>query len=201
MRILVAALYAFGLARADNAMTVEFASFTPEQVADDDAYEMVDSLLVRYAVRPEDDPAQRIGALAAHAARLGVNFTPAELDRLAAEVRRQREVEAATDRQRLAFQPTYAAHGQLADVPFSFERLRSGGGDPSAAADLVQHVRRSIANARAGLSRLLATKGVLEVSGMSDARVRHLLNNIVAAPGARFVEVRLSQAPAPLVKP
>jgi hypothetical protein len=88
----------------------------------------------------------------------------------------------------------------VAPVPWAFHRLRTPG-DPSALSDLVGHVRLSIVNARSHLSRLLATgsyggygsrgdgSGVLDLEGMSDASVRHLINNLASAPGTRYLEV------------
>ena len=64
---------------------------------------------------------------------------------------------------------------KLADLPFSFHRMD--------AKLLVVHVQTAVLNARAGLSRILADPLVLQLKGMSDARVRHLLNNIMSAPG------------------
>ena len=58
-------------------------------------------------------------------------------------------------------------------------------------ADLVEHVRHSILSARKGVSKLLTKhgQGVLGLDGMSNNNVRHLLNNICAAQGTRYMEI------------
>ena len=92
----------------------------------------------------------------------------------------------------------------VAAIPWAFHRMRSPG-DAAALSDLVGHVRLAIVNARSDLSRLLVSgdysgygnhggggggggarsgaipSGVLDLEGMSDAKVRHLINNLASA--------------------
>jgi len=74
----------------------------------------------------------------------------------------------------------------LASVPFSYHRLDASMAN---AAELIEHVRLCIVNARSGLSRLLSVPDVLQIEGMSSLSVRHLLNNLASAPGTRYLEI------------
>jgi hypothetical protein len=167
------------------------------------------ALLPSYAVRPGDDAAQRVGELTAHASALGFDL-PAEA--LVAQVESMRRGHALP--LPAGLQPASGSSPSfgVAPVPFAFHRLLSaasapalgggGGGDGGCGADdddvacggsggalenLVGHCRLAIANARSGLSRLLAprSEGVLRVEGMSDGSIRHLLSNLCGAPGTR----------------
>lgn len=55
------------------------------------------------------------------------------------------------------------------------------------AIQLVEHVKKSIENAEKGNSKL--SKEVLNLSGMSSAKVRHFLNNLCSAPNIRYLEI------------
>jgi hypothetical protein len=52
---------------------------------------------------------------------------------------------------------------------------------------LVEHLQKSIVSAEAGHSKL--TQQILGLSGMSSAKVRHLLNNICTLPESRYLEI------------
>lgn len=52
---------------------------------------------------------------------------------------------------------------------------------------LIQHVQQSIANADRGISQL--SKEALSLEGLSSKKVRHLLNNLCAMPGANYLEI------------
>jgi hypothetical protein len=59
--------------------------------------------------------------------------------------------------------------------------------DPSEA--LILHVQESIENAKRGLSNL--TPSILNLAGMSNPPVRHLLNNLCSYPGTCYLEIGL----------
>ena len=52
---------------------------------------------------------------------------------------------------------------------------------------LIQKVEYSISNAERGISSLASE--ILKLEGMSSPKVRHLLNNLCALPGARYLEI------------
>jgi hypothetical protein len=52
---------------------------------------------------------------------------------------------------------------------------------------LIRHVMRSTSNADARKSQL--TPAILQLEGMSSPKVRHLLNNLAARPGTRYLEL------------
>jgi len=164
----------------------------------------MNALFPSYSLRPGDDASARLGELTALARHLG--FFLLEED-LIAQMEGMRSGHATPFP--AAFQPTKFP---AAAVPFAFQFLGSHaaaaaavnlGADTRAVGDLVEHVRVSILNARSGLSRLLRSggngggggrggggdSGPLSVQGMSDASIRHLLNNLCSAPGTRYLEV------------
>lgn len=53
--------------------------------------------------------------------------------------------------------------------------------------ELIAHVKSSIENAKQGISQL--SQEVLEIPGMSSAKVRHLLNNLCQKDDVRYLEI------------
>lgn len=52
---------------------------------------------------------------------------------------------------------------------------------------LIEHVKKSIENAYAGISQLNGS--ILNVQGFSGYKIKHLLNNVCSLPGARYLEI------------
>jgi hypothetical protein len=52
---------------------------------------------------------------------------------------------------------------------------------------LIQHVKDSIANAEKGVSKI--TPEILNINGMSSAKVRHFLNNLCSKPNTNYLEI------------
>lgn len=52
---------------------------------------------------------------------------------------------------------------------------------------LIEHVKKSIENAKNGVSRL--DDSVLSIDGMSSSKVRHLLNNLCSLPSTSYLEI------------
>jgi len=136
------------------------------------------TLAKSFAIRPADDAAAITTALCAQAEKLGIQLEQ-EAVLLQVEMFGQSQAHGSS----AYVQPAVT----LAPVPFSFYRLDAS--LANAAVDLMEHVRVSIVTARSGLSRLLVTPDALEVEGMSDKSVRHLLNNLASAPGTKYLEV------------
>jgi len=62
---------------------------------------------------------------------------------------------------------------------------------------LVDHVRRSVTNARLGYSKLTVhphSKEILDMVGMSSVAQRHLLNNLCSAWNSRYLEIGVWEA-------
>ena len=78
-----------------------------------------------------------------------------------------------------------------ATLPFSF--AASGSQSANATAEeLIEHVRGAVAASRRGLSLLASRphlRSALDLPGMSDNNVRHLLSNLCSAHGTRYLEV------------
>ena len=130
-----------------------------------------------FAAKPTDDAATITAAFCAQAEKLGMILNQDAV---------LTQFEAFGDSQ--AYGPSaYSQPAKLSPVPFSFHRLDAS--IAGAADDLIEHVRSSIGNARLGLSKLLGTPNVLQIEGMSDDSVRHLLNNLMSAPGTKYLEI------------
>lgn len=130
-----------------------------------------------FAVKPTDDAAAIATTFSARVEKLGMQLDQEAL---------LSQIEMFGDSQAYG-SSAYVQPAALSPVPFSFYRLDAS--LAGATNDLVEHVRLSVANARSGLSRLLVTPAVLEVEGMSDDSVRHLLNNLASAPGTKYLEI------------
>eukprot|EP00614_Pseudopedinella_elastica_P002870 CAMPEP_0172606108 /NCGR_PEP_ID=MMETSP1068-20121228/26292_1 /TAXON_ID=35684 /ORGANISM="Pseudopedinella elastica, Strain CCMP716" /LENGTH=372 /DNA_ID=CAMNT_0013408711 /DNA_START=148 /DNA_END=1266 /DNA_ORIENTATION=- len=168
--------------------TYEFEEFEPESAVEDVEMKLKVSALNRellpaFALRPGDDAGATIAQLARIASQK-LDFTiPDEVQQqLLAEYWQHLKLSEKTSlllsTSNKGLEPSAASA-----VPFTWHRM---GGPPGA---LVEHLRLSIVNARWGVSRLLSKPQVLTIEGMSDDRVRHLLNNICMAHGTRFIEV------------
>jgi len=134
------------------------------------------TLAKTFAIKPTDDAAAITATFCAQAEKLGMGVNQqALLNQVEDFGNSQARVRSA-----------YVEPAILSPVPFSFHRFDAS---PAGAAELAEHVRLSIVNARSGLSRILAAPDVLKIEGMSDDSVRHLLNNLMSAPGAKYLEV------------
>mmetsp|Transcript_24343 Transcript_24343/g.54892 ORF Transcript_24343/g.54892 Transcript_24343/m.54892 type:complete len:377 (+) Transcript_24343:39-1169(+) len=127
-----------------------------------------------FAVLPSDDASVLVSELQDRAFKLGMTV---DVPALANQVENFGSSSS---------QITLATVSTSAPVPFSFYRLETSS---STADALVEHVNICIVNARSGLSRLLGRPEVLQVKGMSDSSVRHLLNNLASASGTNYLEV------------
>jgi len=164
-------------------LTVELAlrnNFSPEELSRYPELEQkghkLQLLAKAFAVKPADDATAIAAAFFAQADKLGMGLNEEAITA---------QVQAFGDSQAHG-SSAYIQPATLSSVPFSFHRF-----DASlvGAAELIEHVRLSIVNARSGLSRILAAPDVLKIEGMSDDSVRHLLNNLMSAPGAKYLEV------------
>lgn len=164
-------------------LTVELAlrnNFSPEELSRYPELEQkghkLQLLAKAFAVKPADDATAIAAAFFAQADKLGMGLNEEAITA---------QVQAFGDSQAHG-SSAYIQPATLSSVPFSFHRF-----DASlvGAAELIEHVRLSIVNARSGLSRILAAPDVLKIEGMSDDSVRHLLNNIASAPGTKYLEV------------
>jgi len=131
-----------------------------------------------FAVKPEDDAAAITTAFCDRAEKLGMKLNQETV---------LTQVEMFGNSQAYGGSSPYVQPATLSPVPFSFYRLDAS--LAGATEGLMEHVRLSIGNARSGLSRLLVTPDALEVEGMSDTFVRHLLNNLASASGTKYLEI------------
>ena len=138
-----------------------------------------DAHIVAFLRRFEEADWWSLGSADVVQARAGLNGTQAQIRAHA------RGLAMHAARAAAPFPPSLLTPHLTPSLPFSFlEPLDE-------AQRIVEHVRRAIANAREGLSKLASPPhaAVLELEGMSNAHNRHLLNNLCAAVGARYLEV------------